>query len=673
MDQIEQYVQVAVNSPFLGSLLTYSLFDKDICIPDGKLVEVPLGKRSIKGCVVNSLGNQLPKEMDKSKIKAISSLVETEISISKRELDLFKWVSNYYHYPLGPLIFDCLPKMMKRPRELSYIKGLGKELTIDLNPDQEIVYKQFLECFGSGFYRFLVHGVTGSGKSLIYIKAIQKVLKEGKSALFLLPEINLTAQFLEFFKEHIDAPIFSYHSSISNSDKFGLWKHLQENDEPKLIVGVRSSVFLPIKNLGIIVVDEEHDSSFKQEDRCSYNGRDVATKKCSIEEIPIILGSATPTLETYNNFKNKDQKGSFYFSLKERATKTKLPKISLIDLREKDSEEFDLWPLNKKIITKIEGALEKKEQVLVFINSLGYANLLQCRGCGYRFVCKNCSTSLKLFKNKNKISCQSCEYQEPIPEECPDCGNLKIHHKGFGTEKVQELLEKKLSDAHIERFDRDELTNLVKVEKRLKDFHEGKIDVLVGTQMLSKGHNFKKVNLVIILGIDFQLNYPDFRANERAYQTLTQVSGRSGRFGEDSEVVISSMCVDHDIFDVVKKHGFQDFYSSELEVRKDFLFPPFSKMATIYFSSKFKEEVLNACEASAKIIHFFIEKHFPSLELLGPRPALIEKRVNKFTWSLLLKGEQVNEIHNIIKSLKNNLKLHYSVSMKIDVDPYQLQ
>ena len=633
-------------------------------IQRGSLVKVPLGKRSVDGCVWQVAS---PDNIDASKIKDIQTTSE-ELFLSKEECDLYQWMANYYHYPLGQLIFDVLPPFLKRPRKLNFDQGKGQIAPFVLNHEQQEVVEKISASGLDKFTKSLVHGVTGAGKTLIYLELMKKVIADNKSVLFLLPEINLTPQFLKTFETYLNVPIYSYNSSISNSDKFGLWKLLQEDSSPKLILGVRSSVFLPIKNLGLIIVDEEHDQSFKQDDRCTYNARDIAIKRSSLLKIPVILGSATPMVETYKAFIETDH----YFPLTKRAQEAKLPDVELVDMRGRARIEAEkmLWPYSSESIFKIRKALEKGEQVLVFINRLGHASYLQCNSCGHQFSCPNCSTNLKYFKRRSELNCQTCEFKMPAPEMCPECMNIQLAPKGFGTEKAHEVLSGLFPDKKIDRFDRDEIKTFTKLEETLNLFHDKKIDVLVGTQMLSKGHNFENVNLVIILGIDSQLNFPDFRSNERVYQTLTQVSGRAGRFGKKAEVLVHTLAPENKIFTYLKNHSFDDFYKDEIPLREMCSSPPVKKLILFYFNGKNQGEVIKTSSDEAQRLREMAETHFNQVEILGPRPSMVEKKVNKFTWSIMIRSSDINQLHNLVNTFEKNYRLPHTISLKIDVDPY---
>lgn len=659
--------RIAVNYPLKNNGLLY-FYEGDL--KRGQVVEVPLGKRSELGCVLNPFENDSKEYHDtpQDKIKTIKGTVEGW-KLEEYELQLFEWMAQYYHYSLGQLIFDCLPHHLKRPRNLEQTIGEGKPLEFVPNPVQKSIIASIREGLGQ-FKRHLVHGVTGSGKTVVYLDLIRETIERGKSVLFLLPEINLTPQFVATFAKYLDAPVLSYHSELSDSQKYQIYLMARNMDKGALILGVRSSVFIPVSNLGLIIIDEEHDTSFKQDDRCPYNARDVASKKAQLLGIPIVMGSATPSIESYYSFHQPNQS---LFEMKERAGNAFLPEIKLIDAREKAPKEDDIWPLVPESVEAIKEAFSRDEQVLVFVNRLGFANYLQCRACGHQFNCPNCSITLRYYKRKNHLACHHCEYKEPMPGQCPGCGCITLSHKGFGTEKIEEILERIFPEKRIERFDRDEIKTFKQLEERLSDFHSGKIDLMVGTQMLSKGHNFEKVKLVLILGIDSQLNFPDFRSSERVYQTLTQVAGRAGRYSQDGKVLIQTLNPDNSLFQIVKNHDFHQFYQDELEIRKLCECPPFKRLAMIHFSSRFQERLIpHVTEHVGSMIRGLISQHFPEVTILGPRPAHIEKKSNQFTWSILLKSKDLPQLHNLLKSFEMNYRSQSSISYKIDIDPYNL-
>lgn len=660
------FTTVAVKTTFNDSILTYKSGSRNFL--KGQNVLVPLRNRLVEGIVID------PNAVDpqsKYEVKEIDSINDQGFSFNETELALIEWVSSYYHYPIGLLIFDITPKFLKRPRLLHPLMGKNKALEFELNQLQSSIIKNIKKQLDN-FNQFLIHGITGSGKTAIYIQLMKQVIASNKSVLFLLPEINLTPQFLETLSDYLNCPVYSYHSAISNSDKFALWNitnDLELRKKPLVVLGVRSSIFVPVYNLGLIIVDEEHDPSFKQEERCPYNARDIAIKKAQLSNVPIILGSATPSFESFHRLKDRPNS---YFAMNQRIGTSKLPTISLISNTDQEFKylEQDIWPFTEQTILKIKDRLDKNEQVLVFVNRLGHANYLMCKSCGHQFLCPNCSTNLRFFKARNELSCNICDYKQPPEKICPICSNMTLLPKGFGTELIESRLNEIFPAKKVGRLDRDEIKTMTALKKRLNEFHTQEIDILVGTQMVSKGHNFKNVNLVVVLSIDGQLNYPDYKANERVFQLLKQVSGRSGRYSEESEVVIQTYSAQHPIFNYINTLDTSNFYNEELDMRLQSGTPPFSRVIVFYINSFQQKLVIEESEHVMSIIQALIRQHFPEVQAFGPRPAMIEKKKNEFTWTIMAKSKNTEQLHRLTSTLKENIKLHSRSSLRIDVDPY---
>ncbi len=647
----------AVDTVFSDSILTYKI-PNTLTLTKGELVELPLGRRKVKGMFLD-YEKDFPKDI---KLKEVVGKLDWGFDFPVGNIDLLWWCANYYHYPLGKLVFETLPKPLKRPRAVARIYGHGtKELK--LSPLQEEAAFEIRKNMEE-FKQSLVYGVTGSGKSMIYLDLIKSTIKRNKSALLIIPEINLTPQLLDMVSDYTDGEIISYHSNLNNSEKFQIWNSLINDKDPKIIIGVRSSIFLPFNNLGLIIVDESHDSSFKQEDRCTYNAKDVAIKRAHLLSIPVILGSATPTCE---DLKRCTDQNNTYF-LNQRFNDVQLPEIVLIDKKNDSSKN----PLSDESVLEIKESLEHKEQVLVFINKLGYSNFIYCNVCGHKFECNNCTSNLTFFKRQNILKCNICNFSMAKPHECPECSNLNLLPKGHGTERIQEFLEGQFPGKKIVRFDRSEITNFEKLKEVLNEFHSGNIDILVGTQMISKGHNFKNVNKVIVLGIDNVLNFPDFRAKEKVFQQLVQVSGRAGRYKKRGRVVIETFYPENDLFNIIENEEFPKFYQEELDLRKMFQFPPYSKFILIYLIGTNLNEVESAAKDYARACHSLREKHFNKVEVIGPRPTLVEKRVNKYSWCILLKSNEVIELHQLVNNISKLLKLKSGIQVKLDVDPINI-
>jgi len=666
----KKFSLIAANTPFNNSKLIYETSSIFSNLEVGKFVLVPLGKKNIPGCIIEKNLDDLGG-LDEKKIKSAIEIIEDSFSLNEEEVTFLNWVSLYYHYPLGKLIKDVVPKSLKRPRSIKSLVGKGTDINFRLNETQIKCVDKIKSFLGQGFSKWLLHGVTGSGKTAVYFEVIKEVLKRGQSILFLLPEINLTPQFLKFFQEHLPTKLYCYSSALSNSEKLHIWKELKGDECPKVLLGVRSSIFLPFKKLGLIIVDEEHDNSYKQEERCPYSARDIAIKKAHSLDIPIVLGTATPSMETYYNFSKSVEDKKFYLKMEERVGGAYFPKINVMGISSKNKLSPNLnslWPFNEESIIKIGKAVEKGEQVLVFVNRLGFAKFIQCHSCGKQFECPNCSVNLKLFHNKNVLSCRYCDMSFPVPNDCDVCGNSQLIQKGFGTEKCEQVLKDCFPSKNVSRFDRDELKTFSQIERRLKDFHNGDIDIFVGTQMLSKGHNFEKVNLVIVLGVDSMLSSSDYRAHEKIYQQVKQISGRSGRYSKESEVCILTSNPGHNIFKFLKDDSLVDFYSEEIKVRKNLNCAPYSKFVNLSFSSKNRNKVIEDVYLALKILENLQQNYFNSVKIFKPRAHVIEKLVNNYNWNITLRGKKPSDLHNIINSLTLNLKKN-NLQFKIDIDP----
>jgi len=658
-----RYYRVAANTPFNNSLLTYKsqeIFNL------GDIVQVTVGKRSIKACILNEVKSDELESDSGFEIKEVEKIDDDLFSFSKDHLDFLTWAAKYYHYPLGQHLFDILPKAMKRAPKIKSELGKNKDLSYDLTDEQKEALCKIRPSINK-FDKFLLHGVTGSGKTSVYIELLKDSFENKKNALLLIPEINLTPGLINTLREYLPYQIHSYHSAVTNSQRDALWRCLNKEDTPYLIVGVRSSLFLPMENLGMIIVDEEHDGSYKQSDRMCYNARDLAIKKAHMSGCPVVLASATPSLETFFPCHEKDRQ---YASMKKRPSTFNLPEIILRDKRVEQVGFDDLaWPFLKESLDEIQEVINKGEQAVIFVNRLGFANYIQCHGCGHCFECKNCSLSLKYYKSKNRLGCQTCDYSTPLPPSCPQCGNLKLLQKGYGTEKLEEVITSVIKGARVARFDRDHIKTFNKLTSILDDFNKGESNILIGTQMLSKGHNFKNVNYVLVMGIDSQLNFPDFRSSENTYQLLTQISGRSGRFSNYGKVVVETFDPENKIFNLIKENNFSDFYKNEILVRKTLNLPPFSKMCTLYITGKNQNKVSSYSIEIEKLAKNLSAQHFKRIDVLGARPTFVEKRANKFTWLILIRSADVASLHNFINTLENNRKKEYSLGFKVDIDP----
>lgn len=536
------------------------------------------------------------------------------------------------------------------------------------------------------FKSFLLHGVTGSGKTEIYINSIKEVIKKGKSALVLVPEISLTPQLIHRFRKNFTQRIGIIHSKIPDGEKLDTL-HGICSGEIKIVIGARSALFAPLKNIGLIVVDEEHDTSYKQENSPRYNGRDSAIYRAMLNSAVIVLGSATPSFESYQNAVS----GKFdLLSLPERATAINMPEIKIVDLIKKEKEEeeiFDFFKaldkkirvrfISKDLIYEIGMRLEKKESVIILQNRRGYHAYLECHNCGQVEMCQRCNISLTYHKAFGIMKCHYCGYSRKYDGICSSCKSTFLIPMGAGTERVEEELIKIFPNAIIKRMDSDVLTSKKQFQQILKDFYDKKIDILTGTQIISKGLDFPEVTLVGVVNADIGLLNPDFRATEKTFQILTQVSGRSGRSRKKGEVLIQTNHSDYLVFDKIKNHDYKGFYEREIKFREKLNYPPFSRLVIVESKSTDR----NMSESKIKEIFNLIKKLDTSgkLEVLPPNIPLFSKLKDKYRFHLIVKlnkktdpsGSYLTEILRNVRDYADKF-IPKSVMITIDMDAVNL-
>ncbi|MDE3183738.1 MAG: primosomal protein N' [Bacteroidota bacterium] len=513
----------------------------------------------------------------------------------------------------------------------------------------------------------LLHGITSSGKTQLYIKQIEKMEAEGKQVLYLLPEITLTAQIIRRLQFYFGGNIAIYHSKFNNNERIEIWNKIKTG-ELKIILGARSALFLPFKNLGLIVIDEEHDPSFKQQDPAPrYNARDAAVYYASLFNAKVLMGSATPSLESYYNAQ-KNKYG--LVTLTERFGGTQLPEIKIIDTKTVAASKKGKVMISPQLKAEIEAALQHDKQVILFQNRRGYAPLLICGTCGFIPHCENCSVTLTLHKYSNKLHCHYCGNTYPKPVACPACGSVNWMEKNFGTEKIEEELTEDFPNNRIARMDVDAVKGKNAHDTLIKLFEQHRIDILAGTQMVVKGLDFEKVSLVGILDADGLLSFADFRVNERAFQLMEQVSGRAGRKLERGLVLIQASKLDHPVLLFVQQHDYEKFYEYELAMRNQFFYPPFSRLIRIVIKHSVKELVFEAADVLANSL----KKDFENL--VGPAAPVVNRVRNKYLMEIMIKLQkdavqlqsQKKVIRNHIDLLKSEKKFK-SILVIADVDP----
>lgn len=554
-------------------------------------------------------------------------------------------------------------------REIDY-KYHEAERTFDLTSFQREVISRICEPVSSGDYTtFLLHGVTGSGKTQVYIEAIDLVIKQGKSAIVLVPEISLTPQMVDRFKSRFHETIAVMHSRMSLGERFDSWRKVKRG-EARVVIGARSAVFAPVQNLGLIVVDEEHEASYKQSDSSPrYNARDVAVMRCSLNKGVAVLGSATPSVESYYNAVS----GKYVLlSLPERIDNAKMPKIEIVDMKLKRKEKLVSGSFSDTLKQKIDARLEKKEGIIILRNRRGFSTYLQCDDCGSTIMCPNCDLALTFHKRKKHLRCHYCGYVQDPPVRCPKCGSDKLVYGGTGTQKVEDELGTYFPEAKILRMDLDTTSVRGAHDKMLIEFANGTADMLIGTQLVAKGLDFPRVTLVGVISADSNLLMPDFRSTERTFQLLTQVAGRAGRRDKDGEVVIQVSDSRDEVLKFVATHDYLGFYQKEIGVRKELNYPPFSRMVVLEFRGARLNDTSGAAERAAARI----KKKLPVIAVLGPAPAVIGRLIGKFRFQIIIKlSKQLasadSKLEAILDEIDLDLKRVYgnAVTFFPDVDP----
>ncbi|EKU50412.1 primosomal protein N' [Staphylococcus massiliensis] len=511
---------------------------------------------------------------------------------------------------------------------------------------------------------FLLHGVTGSGKTEIYLQTIEEVLDKGLEAIMLVPEIALTPQMVLRFKRRFGDDVAVLHSGLSKGERYDEWQKIRDG-HAKVSVGARSSIFAPFKHLGMIIIDEEHESTYKQEDYPRYHAREIAKWRSEYHNCPLILGSATPSLESYA----RAEKGVYtLLTLDERVNQQQMPSIDIVDMRD-ELANGNRSMFSESLREAIQKRLDLNEQIVLFLNRRGYASFMLCRDCGHVPMCPNCDISLTYHKTTDQLRCHYCNYQTNAPSQCPSCESEHIRQMGTGTQRVEELLQQEFMDANIIRMDVDTTSRKGAHEKLLSKFERGEGDILLGTQMIAKGLDFPNITLVGVLNADTLLNLPDFRSSERTYQLLTQVSGRAGRHEKEGQVIIQTYNPDHYAINDVKENRFKSFYDKEMNYRQIGKYPPYYFLVNFTISHTDMKEVMLA----SKHIHGILLQHLSDKALvLGPSPAALSRINNEYRFQILVKYKREPELHEALNYLDDYYHERYikdKLSLKIDINP----
>ncbi|MFB5445483.1 primosomal protein N' [Enterococcus faecalis] len=537
-----------------------------------------------------------------------------------------------------------------------------KTTALSLNAEQQVAVETILQSVQEQQSQtYLLEGITGSGKTEVYLQVIAEVLNQGKTAIMLVPEISLTPQMVQRFKSRFGEHVAVMHSGLSQGEKYDEWRKI-ERGEAEVVVGARSAIFAPIENIGVIIIDEEHEASYKQEETPRYHARDLAIWRSEYHHCPVVLGSATPSLES----RARAQKNVYQrLRLTQRANQAAtLPTIDVVDMRQ-EVENGNVSSFSMSLQEKLQERLEKNEQSVLLLNRRGYSSFVMCRDCGYVLPCPNCDISLTLHMDSKTMKCHYCGHEERIPYRCPNCGQDKIRYYGTGTQKVEEELQTLLPDSRILRMDVDTTRRKGSHEKILRTFGEGQADILLGTQMIAKGLDFPNVTLVGVLNADTALNLPDFRSSERTFQLLTQVSGRAGRAEKPGEVIIQSFNPEHYAIQLAKVQDYEDFYTKEMYIRHRGDYPPY--YFTVQITASHPEEN-EAAKQMFQIATKLKQGLSPQAILLGPTPSAIMRVNNRYFYQVIIKYKQEPMLQPLLKEILTDTQRATARGLKLSID-----
>ena len=618
----------------------------------GDLVEVPFGLKKEIGVIWKNKYSE-PQNI---KLKLIKR--KTKFSIDKKLIDFVEWFSLYNMVPIGLVLKMVIgnPDRFLKKEDIFNNSIINKTKKFILNKEQLQALK-FLETKNTGFNVSVLQGTTGSGKTLVYFERIKKIIKKNYQALVLLPEIFLTNDFKSRFEEYFGFEPAVWHSKITPKQKRVIWKGVINNNI-KILVGARSALLLPFKKLGIIIVDEEHDSSYKQDEGVIYNARDMAISRASFEKIPIHLVTSVPSIETYNNILNKKYR---HINIHKRFENYPLPKTKIINLNiNKIKEKY----VAKETVDLVKTYLNKGDQVLFFINRRGYSPYLICKKCGYKHVCSNCSLYLTFHKLKNKAICHHCSFQKELKTKCQSSGNCEFIMYGPGVEKIFEEVKEIFPNKKARIFSSDYLKSKEKTKTLFNEIYKNKIDILVGTQMISKGFNFPRLNCIIVIDADFSGRGYDLRATEKNIQLYHQLSGRAGRFSQESLIIYQTLTPQDTTLNDLIENKSEELLKNELFLRKKNKLPPFIRLISIIISSKDRSLSLQgAKEVKLKL------KQINDLEVLGPVDSPLLKIKKNFRSRLLIKFNNRFLMQKKIANVLNRLKISPKIKLMVDVDP----
>lgn len=641
----------------------------------GKRAEVKFGNRRLTGIIVK-LFDELPKDLpyDASKIRPIIRVLDEEPLLTSELINLGIWMSNYYLTPIGEILNSMIPsgKRETSSQDFSFTDEFPEQKIVTLSDEQKKAIESITSSDNETVKFHYLYGTTGSGKTEVFLQVAEKILKKGKGIIYLVPEIGLTPQVIEAVTMRFGSTVAVLHSGLTPSQKLTEWNRILHK-EARIVIGARSAVFAPVPQLGLIIIDEEHDGSYKSNNTPRYHARQIAMYRCSKLAIPLLMGSATPSVESWNSISN----GQFEcHKLTKRLAGGAPPKIKIIDLSKQPSSGQSI---SQELFEAIDKAVAKKRQAILFLNRRGFNHFFRCSYCGYELKCKNCSVPLTYHKSINRLKCHYCGWSLEAPNSCPQCGSFDVGYSGFGTEFIEAEVKAKFPNARVVRVDTDSLTKKGELQDKLDAFKKGEYDIMLGTQMIAKGLNFPNLKVVGIVLADTGLHLPDFRASEKTFALITQVAGRAGRFFPDGEVYVQTYNPGAESIYYACNSKVNEFYSSEISTRKLLEFPPFSRLVRLVFRSPNLEDAKSTAHNAKQILEeqlSELKKKFSSLsadvEILGESECPINKIAANYRYQIILKSKNINILQRMTDHLINDFTHPSNVYIETDIDPVNL-
>ena len=649
----ERLIEVVFNLP-IHQRFTYSI-PEDQGITSGYRVLAPFGSRRLTGYVVAS-GVAAPPGVPE--IKQIQRPLDKRPVFDQRQLELAGWLSDMYLCSLGEALATMLPggRREVEPEEMGGDLAVSKDIT--LSSHQRGAIDRICASEEGIFY---LHGVTGSGKTEVFLQVSREMLARGRGVIYLVPEISLTHQVVDVFQAFLDQPVAVLHSGLTPSQRLKTWLDLLDGNMG-LVIGARSAVFAPVANLGLIIIDEEHEGSYKSGTTPRYHARQVAMHRGNREKAVVVMGSATPSLEAFHYMgAGKLER----LNLPERLSGGTMPEVRIQDLN------GESVPLSKALIGEIRRTHEEGRQSILFLNRRGFSYFFHCRSCGYQMKCRNCSVSLTFHKNKNSMVCHYCGYRGRPVDACPECGSMDVGYSGFGIERIEEEIQRLFPELTVRRVDTDSVRNKQRLKEILNDFHAGRIDILLGTQMVAKGLNFPGVKLVGIISADTGLQLPDFRAAERTFDLIVQVSGRAGRFHPDGKVLVQTYLPENETIHLAARADLETFYTKELAARKALGFPPFTRLIRLVFRARSAVKSRSAAADFARSLRD-ADPQLGGVEVLGPAECPLAIIAGNHRNHLIFRSRRFRELHTLVRRSMARFQAPAGVYVEVDVDPVSL-